>query len=371
MKKRRQDASPVSSDRQKWQKVFDPLVGMITKQQSQLHTLVRERSLLEDRIRTQQKRYDSDVAFLRERISQMKRAMAVQDMMRSLDAMKLELAVGLKQREALLRKMKLDEAELELADFKECLNVLCPSANPRDDSERHTPETSRSKGSSQKSSGRSAKELDVRDHLLEDEIKRLKQEYDVLVLDKNAEISALLTEKKFVWNQYKILETNLNDKLKSKEAEIRLANEKVSGLLASMEKLQSSNDAKDEVIAKLESKIADKEALARKRGDELVRLAHELELLRRARCTSETPVLSRCTTSGSITSSLGNKKGTRVSVNKPPSAAQGSDSTKNSERGGRGSKRKADEIDSSQVTPKLFSSSFKIPKLKTPVKQMR
>ncbi|PKI45665.1 hypothetical protein CRG98_033981 [Punica granatum] len=344
MKKRRQDASPVSSDRQKWQKVFDPLVGMITKQQSQLHTLVRERSLLEDRIRTQQKRYDSDVAFLRERISQMKRAMAVQDMMRSLDAMKLELAVGLKQREALLRKMKLDEAELELADFKECLNVLCPSANPRDDSERHTPETSRSKGSSQKSSGRSAKELDVRDHLLEDEIKRLKQEYDVLVLDKNAEISALLTEKKFVWNQYKILETNLNDKLKSKEAEIRLANEKVSGLL---------------------------EALARKRGDELVRLAHELELLRRARCTSETPVLSRCTTSGSITSSLGNKKGTRVSVNKPPSAAQGSDSTKNSERGGRGSKRKADEIDSSQVTPKLFSSSFKIPKLKTPVKQMR
>ncbi|OWM72006.1 hypothetical protein CDL15_Pgr017889 [Punica granatum] len=200
-----------------------------------------------------------------------------------------------------------DEVELELADFKECLNVLYPSANTlvhslSDDSERNTVKTQEAK------------------------------EYDALVLGKNAKISALLTEKKFVWNQYKILETKLNDKLKSKEAEIQLANEKVSRLLVSMEKLQSSNDAKDEVIAKLESKIADKEALARKRRDELVRLAHELELLKRARCTSETPVLSRCTTSGSITSSLGNKKGTHVPVNKPPTAAQVSNSMKNSER---------------------------------------
>ncbi|XP_031395879.1 uncharacterized protein LOC116207146 [Punica granatum] len=224
------------------------------------------------------------------------------------------------------------EVELELADFKECLNVLYPSANTLVHSLSKHCQDSRSKGSSQKSSRRSAKELDVRDHLLEDEIKRLKQEYDALVLGKNAKISALLTEKKFVWNQYKILETKLNDKLKSKEAEIQLANEKVSRLLVSMEKLQSSNDAKDEVIAKLESKIADKEALARKRRDELVRLAHELELLKRARCTSETPVLSRCTTSGSITSSLGNKKGTHVPVNKPPTAAQVSNSMKNSER---------------------------------------
>lgn len=38
---------------------------------------------------------------------QMKGTLAVQDMMSSLDARKLELAVGLKQREALLHKLKL------------------------------------------------------------------------------------------------------------------------------------------------------------------------------------------------------------------------------------------------------------------------
>lgn len=38
---------------------------------------------------------------------QMKGALAVQDMVHSLDARKLELAVGLKQREVLLHRLKL------------------------------------------------------------------------------------------------------------------------------------------------------------------------------------------------------------------------------------------------------------------------
>lgn len=172
----------------------------------------------------------------------------------------------------------------------------------------------------------------MQDHALQAEIKRLKHKFDTLVSEKDAEVSALLTEKKFVWNQYKILETNLNNKLKSKEAEVRLANEKVSGLLACMEKLQSSNDDKDEAISELKSKIAEKEAIARKRGDEIVRLAQELELLRRTRCTSETPTLNRCTTSGSTAASSRNKKSAGVNMNKQLAAAHVPDSTNRSEK---------------------------------------
>lgn len=66
----KQDGSQPSSDRQKWQKVFDAVVGIIAKQQSQLQSLVKERELLGERIRTQQKLHDFDVTFLRDQISQ-------------------------------------------------------------------------------------------------------------------------------------------------------------------------------------------------------------------------------------------------------------------------------------------------------------
>lgn len=191
-------------------------------------------------------------------------------------------------------------------------------------------ETSRSKRLHEESIQKSPGDLPTHDHALEAEIKRLNHEFDTLVSEKNAEVSALMAEKKFVWNQYELLETNLNNKLKSKETEVQLANEKLSGLLACMEKLQSSNHDKDKAINELKSKIADKEAIARKRGDEIVRLAQELELLRRTGCTLERPRLNRCTTSGSTASSQ-NRKRASANVNKKLAAAQVPDST-NSEK---------------------------------------
>ncbi|KAK4787542.1 hypothetical protein SAY86_011375 [Trapa natans] len=369
--KSKQDASQSqsSSDRQKWQRVFDALVGIINKQQSQLQTLLSERKLLEDRIRTGHKLYDSDVAFLRERISQMKGALAVQYMMCSLDARKLDLVVGLKQREGLLHKLKLDEAELALADFKECFDVLSAKCPEPKDSGETPPEIRRSKRRCGERGQKSAEELLPPDHSHEVEIERLKQQFDALISEKNNEVSTLMAEKKFVWNQYKLLETNLNDKLKSQETEIQLAKEKISGLLACMEKLQASNRDNDEAIVELKCKIADKEDLARKRGDEIVRLTQELELLRRTGCSSDMPVLNWCTPSGSTASSR-NRKISSANMSKQLTAAQVTNSTK-SEKVSKGLRRKSSGIDSGQVTPKLFSSAFRVPKLKTPAKQMR
>ncbi|KAI6687627.1 hypothetical protein NL676_024455 [Syzygium grande] len=339
----RKDASEASSDRRKWRKVFNALVEMLGAQQAQLVTLVKERKLLEDRIRMQHRRWDSDVRFLKDRISQMKGALKVQDMAHFLGSTKLDFALGLKQREALLYKLKLEQADDELADFRGCLDIIPQKCSELEESAQlnnsaETRKTRRGLRSCNRKSAKDAKEgQEEHTHSLEEEMKKLRLEYDKLLSEKNSEASALLAEKKFVWHQYNILETDLNDKLKSKGAELDLANQKISRLLTSMEKLEMMNGEKDDTITELKSKIDEMEAILGKQNEEIARLAHESEVLKKSIVT---PVLSRCT----------KKRG----------HPQVSDSLKDSEKGTGRSKRKFIAID----TPKLFSSSFKVPKLK-------
>lgn len=62
--------SYVSSDRQKWQKIFNALVHMLQTQQTQVESLAKERKLLEDRIKFQYDRWISDVHSLQDQIAQ-------------------------------------------------------------------------------------------------------------------------------------------------------------------------------------------------------------------------------------------------------------------------------------------------------------
>ncbi|KAL3733338.1 hypothetical protein ACJRO7_022809 [Eucalyptus globulus] len=362
----RKDASEVSSDRRKWQKVFNAFVELLGNQQAQLLTLVRERKLLEDRIKMQHRRWNSDVRFLKDRISQMRGTLKLQDMAHFLESTKLDFALGLKEREALLYKLKLEQADDELADFRGCLDSIphkCPeleeSAQLNNSAE--TRNTRRGLRSSDRKSGKDAKEAqEERTHFLEEEIKKLRLEYDKLISEKNSEASALLMEKKFVWHQYNILENDLNDRLKSKGAELELANQKISKLLTSMEKLEMMNGEKDDTIAELKSKIDEMEAILGKRNEEIGRLAQESEVLKK---NMVTPVLSRCTSRNRTSKTEGKDSVAHkrsVVLKKETGHPQVPDSLKDSEKGTGRSKRKAVAIE----TPKLFSSSFKVPKLK-------
>lgn len=57
-----------SSDREKWNKVFNALVQMLTSQQTQLESLAKERTILEDRIKLQNDRWISDINRFQEQI---------------------------------------------------------------------------------------------------------------------------------------------------------------------------------------------------------------------------------------------------------------------------------------------------------------
>ena len=62
--------SQVSSERQKWDKIFDALVKMLKSQQEQLETLVTERKFLGDRIKMQHEKWVSEVRLYEDQISQ-------------------------------------------------------------------------------------------------------------------------------------------------------------------------------------------------------------------------------------------------------------------------------------------------------------
>lgn len=119
-------------------------------------------------------------------------------------------------------------------------------------------------------------------------------------------MSELLAEKKFVWNQYKIMENDYTAKLKTKEAEVEKANEKIKVLVSGMEQLRSENYEKDSKICELESKIAEMEAETKSLNKEISGLSVELESLRKLQNNNVTPVLNHCS-DGNKASGLGIK----------------------------------------------------------------
>ncbi|GFY86246.1 hypothetical protein Acr_04g0009840 [Actinidia rufa] len=300
----------VSSDRQKWHNVFNVLVGISQTQQIQIESLAKERKLLENVIKSQHERRVSDFNLFQDQISQTKRDAAIQEMARNVDVAKLDLVLGQKQSETFSYKVKLDDAVSELADFRVWFDFL--SSKCRETTENNT------------------------------------------------KIVTLLSERNFVWNQYKKRESDLTDRLKSKSCEIEQANEKVQELLSSVEILQLSNSEKDNVILNLKTNLAELEAASVKKSEEISRLSRELELLRTARSDSVTPVFHRC----SATSRLGDKNGGAAARNTIPK--EESHSSRARGKGCRSLKRKSVETIPSSQTPKLFTSAFKVPKLKSP-----
>ncbi|KAE8057245.1 hypothetical protein FH972_013951 [Carpinus fangiana] len=311
------ERSDVSSERRKWDKIFNGLVHMLQIQQGQLETLAKERKLLEDCVRMQHERWISDARLYEGQISQMKGELVAQQMTLSLEAARSGFVTSLKRREAFLEKLKLEDAETELADFKAWFDYFSrESSDPKVLYLRN--------GSDMQGEERRSK-------ILEGEIRRLKSEYEKLALEKSSEVSALVAEKKFVWNQYKIMENDYTSKLGSNRAEVAKANETIEKLLSRVEQLQSLSHERDEMIARLRNKVAEMEAETNKLNEATSRTSQKLDLLKKSKSSSVTPVLNCCTARAQRSCVVANKSGSNrsnITVKKESSTAQFPDSEK-------------------------------------------
>ncbi|KAE8715273.1 Detected protein of unknown function [Hibiscus syriacus] len=281
-----------SSERLKGDQIFQGLVKMLKTQQQQLETLAKERKILEDRFKMQYERWVSDVRLYEDHISQMESELQSEEMVRVLEAAKADMLVGLKQRKAFLCEMKLDflnwliteESEDESTDF-------------RDISQRDLIETKKGMLGGKRSGSKS-----VTLETLEDNVRRIKLQYENLVSEKSSQATALMAEN-------------------NKQSELEKANKRIETLISDMEELRSSNAEKDEIIESLKAELSQKEADA-SRFQEASKISWDVELSRKSKTASCTP-------------------------------------------GSRSTKRKKDDAIPLSETPKLFTPTFKVPRLKT------
>ncbi|KAE9456938.1 hypothetical protein C3L33_11147, partial [Rhododendron williamsianum] len=309
-----------ASARRRWGEVFVSLLDMIETQKTQIEYLLEKTDMFEDRLQSQRERFQ-------DKISRMKSEMVVQEMVRDVDAAYWDLTLGQKQRDAFNYKFKLASIfnEVPPSSTLGLIVMMQPCANTDD----------------------AVSELaDFRawfDHL---------SSKCSDANENSSKVTALLAERDFVWNQYKKRESDLTDRLKSKSTEVEQANEKIQKLLASMEILQSSNSEKDRIILKLKSEL---EEASVKKSEEISRLSRELELLRKGKSASVTPVL-RCCSTRSRSNEGNDARNISLKRESHPSQVV--------EKGCRSSKRTAVEPFPTSETPKLFTSAFKVPKLK-------
>ncbi|XAR64197.1 hypothetical protein NMG60_11024446 [Bertholletia excelsa] len=221
-----------TSDCQKWPKIFDAVAHVLKTQQTHAESPALERKLLEGRAKLQFDRRPSDMYLLRDQISMMKRDLAIRETALNAEAAKVDLVLGMKQREAFLHKIKADEVISEMADSRVDPDYLSHKS-------RETSENS-------------------------------------------SRVLALLLEGDFAGQR------------KSESNEVEQAKEKIKELADSLDRLQSSNNEKDSLIVTLKATMAKLEAESTTKSEEISRLSRELESLRKTRSSPVTPIVRRC-----------------------------------------------------------------------------
>ncbi|XP_008781783.1 cytospin-A-like isoform X2 [Phoenix dactylifera] len=404
-----ESSPPSSSDRRQWQRIFGTLVEMLQSQQSQIETLADDRKFLERYIHIQNDRWASKTRILESHIVQMKKE---ERKGRRVQAAKLDLMVGMKEREALCSKKQYELAESDLEDFRACVETL--GAEISELKLRSREIDNGGTGVSDTKTRENAKEEQRSTTVLEGELRKLKHAYKRLSSKKEAEVSALLAEKDFVWNQLKNMESDYAGLLKIKRTEIQQANEAMEKLLHDLARLQSSDNEKDGTIARLEDERARLELGLRRQTQEaeqanakLEQLQHDMEQLqilakekdetitklrsdlakiemdatkstnrksrffkdmntqRNSRNASVTPVrscLRRSSRKRNLESARGHASQKRRRTNEDSSGSQVASSVNGIRQCSRGRQtRTVSPVDS----PRLFSANFKVPKLKS------
>ncbi|KAK4275111.1 hypothetical protein QN277_018246 [Acacia crassicarpa] len=364
---RKAKASNVTAERQNWEKIFNGMVHMLRSQQQQLLSLASERKLLEDRIRMIHDGWESDIRLYKDQISELKGISIYEEKRRLLDGAKAEWLLDVKQREVSILNYILEHQDDDLADFKAWCEFLYQKLSNAEEQGKICEGTGKRKRGTTDSESKSIRRKSIRNmpqeescpNQLEAEVRRLRREYEIS-MGNNSKESALMAEKEFIWNQYRTMENKYMDKLRSKRCELEQANEKIEKLLSSTEQLQSARDEKDETIKQLESKVGNMEQERKNLSEKLSKLSAELEALRKFSNTQVTPIINPCSakTKGSgMRSSTRFKKELLIPKATEPATSSGKEN--------KSLKRKRDPVIPDSTTPKLFSSDFKVPKLKS------
>ncbi|XP_020596908.1 interaptin-like [Phalaenopsis equestris] len=276
-----QQKSPrLCSDVLIWNQIYKKFKEMLKFQQSQIETLINDREFFENSFYIQHKHWSSKARFLESQIAKMKEEQANT---RLVEVAKMGVLVGFKESEALCYKTQLELAENDLEEFRSCVEAL--SVEMENTKEKlkgfgaievkNVDYMIDPTGSLENSKGRNQLTLS-----LKQEIKKLKQAYRELSSRRDTEVSALLAEKDFVWNQFRKIESDYIALVKTKHTEAdHQAMETIEKLQDNVNKLQQTIEKKDELIVKLEAERSILELDVRKHAEKAEQANNKMKRL--------------------------------------------------------------------------------------------
>ncbi|EPS62970.1 hypothetical protein M569_11820 [Genlisea aurea] len=305
--RRRSSAVAVVHRKKKWNSILNAFFTLTTN-------LIKDRKLLEGRVRLLQG------------------VVRKSEMEHKVQSLRGEFLLGLKERDAFLYKRRYEDIIHELdgvSELREHQDLQCS-----DQPNASNPLISKGESSSLNTG-----------HEVETE-KRQSSE----------DVSALLAEKTFIWNQYNKMEAELSEKLRSKDHEVKEANGKVSILLNRVEELEKSNQ-------NLRNDLANIQSSSEQKDDEISRLKKEIQHLKSRQDLAATAQLLSSCRANSAAFSRKTSKDDRSADQKIRQVKKETKCTENSH--GSSKRMAAEVINVGDDIPKLFTSSFKVPKLKS------
>ncbi|XP_031493605.1 uncharacterized protein LOC116259815 isoform X2 [Nymphaea colorata] len=229
------------------------LLQILQTKQSQLEFLAKERTLLEDHINLQHHLWCQDLASFQDAIVESERTRKKLNLSLLLEAAKSDLIIGMKEKDALLYKLKLEYIESDLEDMEMFIQLQSKYSNKKNiQSENKRVECA------VKEDG-------------QHELRRLKHEYEKLACQKETEVSALLSERDFVWNQLKRMEDEYIILLKRKGEQLESAHVNTGNL-------EHENKKQDTIIANLKSEIIERNNEVERLSLKLSELSRNLEI---------------------------------------------------------------------------------------------
>uniref|UniRef100_J3LV96 Uncharacterized protein n=2 Tax=Oryza brachyantha TaxID=4533 RepID=J3LV96_ORYBR len=376
---------------------------MLRKTQAQAEDLAAERDHLAAFVKIQHEFLVSRVYRLQ---ATLQKARKVDAITRRYEAANMEVLLGDKEREARCYQKLAELTEDDLEDFKTSLTALAT-------------ENYELKVKLKEMESRVELNESTVDHIhsprdLRAEIRKLKQAYKTLSSKKDTEIFALRAEKDFVWNQLRVMEKDYTGLLKKKKIEAAQATEAAQKLQKSLEELQDQNkdneigrsqaeavDAKKNILI-LEDKLQEMLSLVKEKDLEIEKLKHGQAKTSQSNTRDSNQTHRKTRSLGppsrdKSTSSQATPVGRKVKTSRQyaSSARQPQEKSRHNSR-----RQKVEEGDKSDVgqkrkrasplsnglrrcsarqqgkapaspavQPLLFSPSFKVPKVKTPVPQ--
>ncbi|KAI5084557.1 hypothetical protein GOP47_0000726 [Adiantum capillus-veneris] len=225
----------------------------------QASILLEEKKLLEEKVKLQHDLWDLDKQQLEQALIRTKKEHESRNAIQSYQIAALHVSLGSYRQEALMFKLRLEGAVDEVEILSSRLHVLnvqlqekdaqfCEAHNKHLQREAHLQQQQRlAAGKSISNSHQQASNMQYLNELKrkhELEVENLKKEQCALSLKRKEEMSALLREKNFVWDQLKRMENDFTSRLDTKKQELKCAEEALQKLELRVDGLQKAHDEK-------------------------------------------------------------------------------------------------------------------------------